>query len=422
LNNRILTTTFLLIALGRGPLRAVEDERTAHKDAGPATVANRVQETDLTTIRLTEQAETRLAIETVPVEVSDVCRTRTYPGDVTIPPGQVVLIEAPVAGVVTLPLGRATSPRSGMSVAPAEAVLELLPGAAGDGDMIAASDRISLSRARADVLAARADAEGQVQEAQVRVNAAKIKLERADTLRQENAGSQRNYDEAVAEHELAQASQAAAKVRLAALERVLKDLEAGNHSGVPMSAPFAGLIRKVLVAPGQVVPAGAALFEVVAIDPVWIRVPVYVGDFHELDTEGKAEVRGLADRPGPVGLTASRVYPPGSAVPSAATIELFYELENPAAEFRPGQRLGVVLRTRERLDERVVPRAAILYDIYGGTWVYESAAPQTYVRRRVEVRDVIGDLAVLSRGPATGTHVVTSGAAELFGTEFGAGK
>jgi hypothetical protein len=45
-----------------------------------------------------------------------------------------------------------------------------------------------------------------------------------------------------------------------------------------------------------------------------------------------------------------------------------------------------------------------------------------FVRHRVEIADVVADAAVLRQGPAPGTRVVTVGAAELFGTEFGAGK
>ncbi len=43
-------------------------------------------------------------------------------------------------------------------------------------------------------------------------------------------------------------------------------------------------------------------------------------------------------------------------------------------------------------------------------------------RQRVVVTDITGSLAVLSQGPAAGARVVTDGAAELFGVEFGAGK
>jgi len=74
----------------------------------------------------------------------------------------------------------------------------------------------------------------------------------------------------------------------------------------------------------------------------------------------------------------------------------------------------------------VVPTASILYDIYGGTWVYvqhaQSADNSKFVRERVLLEWVEGDTAVISQGPIAGSNVVTDGAAELFGTEFGAGK
>jgi hypothetical protein len=46
----------------------------------------------------------------------------------------------------------------------------------------------------------------------------------------------------------------------------------------------------------------------------------------------------------------------------------------------------------------------------------------TFARRRVEVARVAGGVVVLSAGPKIGTRIVTDGAVELFGTEFGAGK
>jgi multidrug efflux pump subunit AcrA (membrane-fusion protein) len=69
----------------------------------------------------------------------------------------------------------------------------------------------------------------------------------------------------------------------------------------------------------------------------------------------------------------------------------------------------------------VVPEAAVLYDIHGATWVYEDLGGNAYARRRVEVARHAGDRAVVSRGLGEGAKVVTTGAPELFGTEFGAG-
>ncbi|MFN7318438.1 MAG: hypothetical protein ACK5S6_02905 [bacterium] len=45
-----------------------------------------------------------------------------------------------------------------------------------------------------------------------------------------------------------------------------------------------------------------------------------------------------------------------------------------------------------------------------------------FTRSRVLLEWVEGDSSIISKGPAVGTLIVTDGAAELFGTEFGAGK
>jgi hypothetical protein len=67
----------------------------------------------------------------------------------------------------------------------------------------------------------------------------------------------------------------------------------------------------------------------------------------------------------------------------------------------------------------VIPIAALLYDKNGATWVYVSSKLLTYQRQAVVVDHITGDTAVLRSGPAAGTAVVTVGAVELLGTEFG---
>ena len=68
-----------------------------------------------------------------------------------------------------------------------------------------------------------------------------------------------------------------------------------------------------------------------------------------------------------------------------------------------------------------IPWSAVVQDVSGGSWVYVETARATFVRTRVAVERVDGDMAVLAHGPAIGTAVVVAGAAELFGTEFGVG-
>jgi len=81
------------------------------------------------------------------------------------------------------------------------------------------------------------------------------------------------------------------------------------------------------------------------------------------------------------------------------------------------QTVGVRRSTVNGLMRKVIPYAAILYDAEGQAWAYTNPEPFTYIRTRVTVESVTGDLAVLSTGPGLGETVVTVGAAELFGSE-----
>jgi hypothetical protein len=71
---------------------------------------------------------------------------------------------------------------------------------------------------------------------------------------------------------------------------------------------------------------------------------------------------------------------------------------------------------------KVVPYAAVFYDLNGATWVYTNPEPLTFVRASISVDYIDGDMAVLSDGPSSGTEVVTVGSPELYGTEFGVGQ
>ena len=61
----------------------------------------------------------------------------------------------------------------------------------------------------------------------------------------------------------------------------------------------------------------------------------------------------------------------------------------------------------------------MLYDPDGATFTYTSPEPLVFVRAPITIDRIEGDVAYLTEGPATGTSVVTVGAAELFGTELG---
>lgn len=67
----------------------------------------------------------------------------------------------------------------------------------------------------------------------------------------------------------------------------------------------------------------------------------------------------------------------------------------------------------------VIALAAVLYDKDGKTWTYTTSEPLTFVPEQVVIARIDGDTAILTSGPAPGTEVVTVGAAELLGAEYG---
>ncbi|MCU1455595.1 MAG: hypothetical protein JWN46_3741 [Acidimicrobiales bacterium] len=71
---------------------------------------------------------------------------------------------------------------------------------------------------------------------------------------------------------------------------------------------------------------------------------------------------------------------------------------------------------------KVVRFAAVLYLPSGEAYLYTNPRPLEYVRQPLVVDYVTGDLAVLTSGPDLATRVVTVGATELSGVEFGAGE
>ena len=118
--------------------------------------------------------------------------------------------------------------------------------------------------------------------------------------------------------------------------------------------------------------------------------------------------------------SARPVQAPPSADSAAATVDLYYALDNRDLRFRVGQRVAVDLPLAGQRQGLSVPSSALVRDIYGGEWVYRQTGENTFVRQRVEVASENAGMALLSRGLEAGAEVVTVGAAELFGAEFGA--
>lgn len=380
-----------------------KSETSKEAPPAPAKVAKPLKEETINTVSLSPEAIERLGLRTGTVEEKPVRRTRTYSGEITIPAGRAIVVSAPLSGVVrALPEG---TPGAGENVRAGQPIFQLMP--------------LLTPEARANLTTSAVEATQQVKAAQTQVGASQVAFERARRVFQSDAGSRRAVDEAQAQYELAQRGLEAAKARDRQMKEVLGEIDQGTAAPIAIKSPESGLLRNVSALPGQNVPSGAPLFEVIDLSRLWVRVAVYVGDVDEIDADAAASVGNLAGSTGNLQYSVKPVAAPPSANSMAGTVDFYYGIENPESHFRPGHRVAVQLPLKSEETSLVAPWSSIVYDIYGGTWVYEETAERTFVRRRVTLRYMHDGLAVLSNGPSPGTKVVVAGAAELFGAETG---
>lgn len=368
----------------------------AAKSEAPAKVAGPVlKEGELASVVLTAEAEARLGIRVVPVTSGGGPLVRRYAGEVVLPPGRSLTLSAPVAGTLlkTPPL-----PTPGTIVKQDQVLFEITP-------------LLPLPR---DL---RVTAEADVEQAQTRLDTARLRLARADKMLQDEVGTVRAQEDARNEFNLAKSALEAAQARLNQIRRA--PLE--GDATLAVKSPRDGMVRQVLAGPGQAVNGGAALCEIADLRTLWLRVPIYAGEAGMFSASQPVRIETLSG--GPIG-TARPVEAPPTGDPVAATVDFYYETPATGHNWKPGERVTVAMAGRGSMAGtwRSVPYSAVVYDIHGGTWVYEQAPSHRYLRHRVQVHHTVAGTAFFAAGPGAGTPLVVDGAAELWGVEFGAGK
>jgi membrane fusion protein, heavy metal efflux system len=385
---------FVIVIVATCAAGGCKSESTAAKPAPPAKVANPVTEAQLSTVTLSREAEGRLGIQLADAVVESVLRTRTAGGEVIAPPGRSVVVTAPMAGTV-----RGQALRPGTRVSSGQAVFTIFP-----LQDLPAEREIGI------------EAQRELSAATAELQAANARLARLEPLLKEGATSERSVEDARAQRDVIAARLAAAQERAGSL----RSGTVGQRGEVTVRAPIGGVLQDVSAAPGQTVAAGSPLFAVSQVEGLWVRVSLYVGERSEIDLTQPATVKSLGTSSG-AAIVARRVEGPPTANAAAATADLFFA---PIADasLRLGERVSVELPRRTTEQALAIPDAAVLYDLQGGTWVYESLGNHVYARRRIEIAGQSGQKVLVARGLRAGQKVVTDGAAELFGSEFGAGK
>lgn len=190
----------------------------------------------------------------------------------------------------------------------------------------------------------------------------------------------------------------------------------GGYARVP---PATSIVRTAdAVAPAPPAAVGADAAASAPSRSNWVRVALSAGEWERIAKGRPARIVPLATRADastPIVAEPAKVAPLEDA--RRSMLHVYYVLPGDEG-LEMHQRMRVELELEGDDKQRLmVPYSAIYYDGRGKPWVYVSPAPLTYVRERVVIDRIAGDMALLSDGPASGTNVVQIGAALLFGTE-----
>lgn len=402
------------------------------KAAPPAKVEMVPHESELATIALSEDAHRRLGITTAPVVWRDVEQRRVFGGDVQVPSNSAISVVAPVPGIVQ-PIEAAQLPRPGDRIKTGAHVVGLKPLLSPERDVPTPAEEVQMVGARATLVAAQVAAQGDIERGRADLTGAQISLDRAKRLLADRAGSERAVDDANALVQIAQATLNAAQDRYNELSQLLKTINAPSRPAladrITIDAPIDGIVRSVTVTAGQQVVSGTTLFEIINTDTVWVRVPVAVDLLRDIQPDATGHIVALDGRSllddnsaSLQRIVARAIDAPPTADATSATADLYFEVDNKSLQLRPGQRVGVELPVGGKRQAAILPASSILYDVHGGTWVYVQDQPLRFKRQRVSLLWFQGTEAVVENYLPSTIAVVASGAAELFGTEFGAGK
>jgi hypothetical protein len=185
----------------------------------------------------------------------------------------------------------------------------------------------------------------------------------------------------------------------------------------PPGSGFAGFGRTVAPTPPQ--PAAAAATPL-AKGQAWVLVTLSQAEWESLAKDKPARLLPLSTRDTFGKEILAR---PSGMVPvedmKRSMLRTYYVVSGNESGLALNQRMRVELQLAGSDEKRrVVPYGAVYYDAKGVPWVYLNPEPLVFERRRIAVERIVGELAIITEGPAVGTTVVTVGAPLLYGAEI----
>lgn len=395
-----IATAFIALTILMVSIKLIANQSQVDK-APHQSAQTVVPEGSLNTVHLNDDAYHKLGIQIATIKREQLFTHKTYGGEIVMPAGGLVNVSAPISGKLISLDKNPLKPGAPIKL----------------GQLLYRIQPIISADARANLVNALADAESLVNVAKSQVDATEIALNRAKKLLQDLVGSQRNVDDANAAHEIALRNLEAAYVKKNALHQVVN---LATVEPIDIKSPQSGFISNIFAVKDQLVSAGNPVIEISSLNSLWVRVPIPAGDLDSIDLEAHAQIQSLSAISGAPSIVAKPTNAPPTADPLTSSTHLYFAIQNNQSSLRPMQRVSVSLISHSQsIQALTIPWSAVVFDIYGGSWVYTQQSTNVYERKRVFLDHVVGQQAVISEGPPEGSRVVVNGALELFGVETG---
>jgi cobalt-zinc-cadmium efflux system membrane fusion protein len=326
-------------------------------------------------------------------------------GRVVAVPAKRAIVAPPVGGIIR----SGSMPRIGQRVSQGQQLATLLqtPTAAEAAQIQAANTQIHIENTRVEAERRRL---AQIEiEAEARLEEATHDLGRSQRLYEKKAYSAK----ALESDELARKAAAA---QLEAIREQLKALQSATPTSSAASstyevhAPISGTIVSVKKASGEQVAPGEAIIEIVALDTVWVEVPIFEKDLGRLSKNVRAvfTTEAFPDKE-----FQGRVVDVGKIVDEQSrTAKAIFEVPNPSEQLSIGMQANVRLDAGSQSEVLLIPREAVL-DNEGKKIVYVLLSGEEFERREVVLGDEYGGKIAILSGVKAGERVVTQGAYQL---------
>lgn len=361
-------------------IAACKERSEAQEEAAATAAAPKRLQAD-GALKVSAQDRAALALEVIPAQEGELPDTALRFGRVAARLGEEAVVVSPVLGRIPTP----PLVQRGVAVAADAPLLEVVP-------LLSAGEHVSLGLQGADLA-------GQLEATRAELVKLIAAAARVRDLARTGVDSEAKLQEA-------ETAVAAAKARLAALEKGRALHARGEGAGLVLRAPGAGTVVTLEAAVGAVVQPGQVLARILRAGPRWVDIEVLPqepqGERYEVqagETWLPAQLLSRGAVVEPDGVRRDRL-----EVTASATDALL-----------PGATVAVRVG-RGSVRGLVLPESALVPGV-GGDLVYIEKTPETFVARPVHVAARLGGKVRLRADGAlhAGDRVVTQGAMALRG-------